>query len=291
MRIFDIVILDDNIDIMTNSIVEQPAIEEMFVLQSEQFKFNFDSDKHEITGPVLIPNKLIYRHDERLGEFYIRWTPQAIRQAYERSNMSHISLEHDGEALESVKLMRTWLTEDDEMWCKYKILDDELWETLKSKPHGFSIEANVGLELIQQSKQTKIINTDNMDINEVKALVAEMVQSAVENINKVSEIAPKEVEQESAEPQEEETAPEEVAEDTPDEEKESLKAENEELKIKVADLEAKIAELEKALEEATKEPEVETPEETEEPEVETVKPVYQTAQQSDLYKRINLFKH
>ena len=52
------------------SVVENPAIEEEFVaLSAQQVSFAIQNEeKRIIIGPVLIPNKPIYRRDEKTGE-------------------------------------------------------------------------------------------------------------------------------------------------------------------------------------------------------------------------------
>ena len=53
------------------SIVESPAIEEDFIaLKSKEFKFKqIDKKKKILMGPLLVPNKPIYRKDENGKEY------------------------------------------------------------------------------------------------------------------------------------------------------------------------------------------------------------------------------
>ena len=71
-------ILDEEQDnfIEAISVVEFPAIEEDFVaLKSQEYKFaEQDTDKKILIGPVLIPNKPIYRKNGE-EEYYIFFSP------------------------------------------------------------------------------------------------------------------------------------------------------------------------------------------------------------------------
>ena len=55
------------------SIVSSPAIESDFIkLKSQEIKFaKIDDEKRILMGPALIPNKPIYRKDEKKNTMYI----------------------------------------------------------------------------------------------------------------------------------------------------------------------------------------------------------------------------
>lgn len=63
------------------SIVDFPAVEEDFIKLSKQgeVKFSVNEEKREITGPVIITDKLVYRNDER-GEYYIKFGADVIKK-------------------------------------------------------------------------------------------------------------------------------------------------------------------------------------------------------------------
>jgi hypothetical protein len=78
--VFDIDFTDESI--WNNiSIVDFPAIEEDFIKMSKQaeIKFSINEEKRDIMGPVLIPDKLIYRNDAR-GEYYIKFSAETIKK-------------------------------------------------------------------------------------------------------------------------------------------------------------------------------------------------------------------
>jgi hypothetical protein len=84
MTIYELVI-DETAEVFgidAISIVESPAIESDFVaLKSNKVEFKeVDKEKRILMGAALVPNKPIYRRDER-GEFYVYFTKNTIRQA------------------------------------------------------------------------------------------------------------------------------------------------------------------------------------------------------------------
>lgn len=48
--------------------------------------FKADSEKKILYGPFLIPNKLIYRKDEKNGEYYVRFSGDEIRKIQQKFN-------------------------------------------------------------------------------------------------------------------------------------------------------------------------------------------------------------
>jgi hypothetical protein len=156
-------ILDEDQDnfVEAISVVENPAIEEDFVaLKSQTFKFEKqDEEKKILIGPILIPNKPIYR---RSGdrEYYIYFSRETVRKAsqlYLKQNMQHNStLEHQM-AITGLTLVESWIVEDKEndksnmygmdlplgSWVgAIKVDNDEIWNDYvkTGKVKGFSIE-------------------------------------------------------------------------------------------------------------------------------------------------------
>jgi len=156
-------ILDEDQDnfVEAISVVENPAIEEDFVaLKSQTFKFEKqDEEKKILIGPILIPNKPIYR---RSGdrEYYIYFSRETVRKAsqlYLKQNMQHNStLEHQM-AITGLTLVESWILEDKEndksnmygmdlplgSWVgAIKVDNDEIWNDYvkTGKVKGFSIE-------------------------------------------------------------------------------------------------------------------------------------------------------
>lgn len=156
-------ILDENQDnfVEAISVVEYPAIEEDFVaLKSQSFKFEKqDTDKKILIGPILIPNKPIYRKNGD-QEYYIYFSRETVRKAsqlYLKQGMQqNATLEHEM-SINGLTLVESWLVEDKEndksnmfgmdlplgTWVgSIKVDNDQIWNDYvkTGKVKGFSIE-------------------------------------------------------------------------------------------------------------------------------------------------------
>lgn len=143
------------------SVVEFPAIEEDFVaLKSQEFKFaEQDTDKKILIGPILIPNKPIYRKNGE-EEYYIYFNRETVRRAshlyLKQGNQSNSTLEH-AEKINGLTLVESWIVEDKEndksnaygmdlplgSWVgSVKVDNDEIWNDYvkTGRVKGFSIE-------------------------------------------------------------------------------------------------------------------------------------------------------
>ena len=163
MRIVEL-ILDEEQEtfIEAISVVENPAIEEDFVALKDAKRFEFkslDEEKKILVGPILIPNKPIYRKngDEEYYIYFSRDTVQKASQLYlKQDNHHNATLEHD-EKIEGLYLVESWIVENKEndksnlygmdvplgTWMgAIKVENDKIWnEYVKNgKVKGFSIE-------------------------------------------------------------------------------------------------------------------------------------------------------
>ncbi len=175
------------------SIVEAPAIESNFVaLKSHEVKFaKVDAEKRILMGPILIPDKPIYRKqivDGAMDEFYIYFSKDTVRKASQmflmKGNQGNATIEHEL-AVQGVCMVETWIKEDMEkdksaiygmndpigtwMGC-LKITNDDVWNDAKDgKFKGFSIEGYFA-DKMKMSKQPSLPD-------EVKDLLLEYQKS------------------------------------------------------------------------------------------------------------------
>jgi len=174
------------------SIVEAPAIESNFVaLKSHEVKFaKVDAEKRILMGPILIPDKPIYRKqvvDGELDEFYIYFSKQTVAKASQmylmNSKQSNTTLEH-GMELNGLCLVETWLKEDMEKdksaiygmtdpigtWMgSLKVTNDDVWENYvkTGKVKGFSIEGYFA-DKMKMSKTPSVLDEVRELLNEYK---------------------------------------------------------------------------------------------------------------------------
>lgn len=157
------------------SIVENPAIEIDFIaLNSQEVKLaKVDEEKRILMGPILVPNKKIYRYDEASGEEYnILFSEDTVRKASEmylaKGKQNSATLEHQI-SLNGLSLVESWIVEDEKQdksalynlkvskgtWMgSFKVYNDEVWdEYVKTgKVKGFSIEGLFTDKQISASK-------------------------------------------------------------------------------------------------------------------------------------------
>jgi len=144
--------------------VHDPAMQELFVAMANEITklLLSEDDKMIVTGPALVPDRLIYRVSKTGQEYYIRFseeTIQAIVQRYFTQNRQiHFNLEHNKENDVQGVILESWIVKDPNMdqsvsmgfknlkkgtWMiSVKVEDKQFWnEFIKTGAvRGFSIE-------------------------------------------------------------------------------------------------------------------------------------------------------
>lgn len=163
MKIIELVLDENEQDtgVYAVSVVEDPAIEENFIKLSKQKMelATVDGEKKILMGPALIPNKQIYRQNEKHGEFYIYFSEDTIRLASEmffrNSKQNNATYEHEKE-IDGMTVVESWLIEDPAKdksaiygfdlpkgtWMiSMKVNNSDVWAKVKAgEVKGFSIE-------------------------------------------------------------------------------------------------------------------------------------------------------
>ena len=163
MRIVELIIddKDETSGIDAVSVVSSPAIEENFIALNKhevQLK-QIDEEKRLLMGAALVPNKQIYRVNDKQEEYYIFFSENTVRKASElflkRSNQNNATYEHK-DKLSGMSVVESWIIEDtkQDKSAKYgfdlpvgtwmismKVDNDKVWQDVKDgKVKGFSIE-------------------------------------------------------------------------------------------------------------------------------------------------------
>ncbi len=187
MKIVELVLdLDDEQSgIEAISVVESPAIEENFVAlnKHEILLKEVDSEKRILMGAALVPNKQIYRRNDKTDEeYYIYFSEDTVRKAselfFKKSNHQNATLEHN-ENVEGTTIVESWIVENSKQdksaiygmdmpvgtWMvSMKIDNDEIYKKAKDGDiKGFSIEGyfadkydlNTNLEEIETINKLK----------------------------------------------------------------------------------------------------------------------------------------
>lgn len=149
------------------SLVDCPAIEENWVtLSKEQPELKFDSDRQLLFGPILIPDKPIYRRFPSGKEYYVVFTKEEIEKIARKVMASQKTIDLNYQHVAGSKVQGTvqeiWLSGTPDKSNKHgfkqpegslfvvtHIEDSKFWnEEVKSgNVKGFSIEAFLNLEL------------------------------------------------------------------------------------------------------------------------------------------------
>ena len=180
------------------SIVEAPAIESNFIaLKSHEVKFaQVDAEKRILMGPVLIPDKPIYRKQVMNGEmqeFYVYFSKNTVCRASQmflmKGNQGKATLEHEM-AVQGICMVESWIKEDMEkdksaiygmndpigtwMGC-LKVTNDEIWNDYvkTGRVKGFSIEGYFADKSMPLSK----VETDEEKLAKVIDILTEFQKS------------------------------------------------------------------------------------------------------------------
>lgn len=141
------------------ALVDEPAIEADFMaFAKEHLMFSADEERRIITGPVMIPDKRMYRNWE--GGVMVYFSAETIREAAYRwllENKNHeFNLQHQ-DSIASISVIESWIVEDPEKdksaylgftdipkgtwFISCKIMDESVWQAIKSGEfNGFSVE-------------------------------------------------------------------------------------------------------------------------------------------------------
>ena len=164
--------IDESLDngVFAISLVEDPAIEELFVYMSKEHQMiklaEVDKEKRILMGPVLIPNKEIPRHDDETGEEYsIVFTPAVVERAaqlfMQQQKNNNATIEHTEKSIPDVSVVESWIIADSQKdksnvygmsfpkgtWmAMMKINNEDVWQNYvkAGKVKGFSLEGLFG---------------------------------------------------------------------------------------------------------------------------------------------------
>jgi len=206
MRIVELIIdeKDETSGIDAVSVVESPAIESDFIaLKKHEIELKeVDAEKRILMGAALIPNKQIYRKNDKNEEYYIYFSEETVRKASElffmNSNQNNATLEHK-QKLDGMSVVESWITEgknDKSMnygfnfpkgtWViSMKVNNDEIWNKVKlGEVKGFSIEG-----YFADKYEMSLINEEDLLITEIKNLILNEEKTNLETYNDYPEQA------------------------------------------------------------------------------------------------------
>ena len=163
--LYELLIEDDATDeIFAVSFVESPAIERNFVYMAKEVKFAaIDDEKMLVAGPLLIPEKKIFRIDGEGNPYYVFFSKDTVaklaRKFLRKKYNDEVTAEHDAK-VKGVHLVESWIieqsTKDKSNTFGYTLPagtwfgiydvsgNSDMWEKVKDGTfQGFSVEAYV----------------------------------------------------------------------------------------------------------------------------------------------------
>ena len=209
---------DETTGVFAVSLVDEPAIEVDWIKLrkdiEELFSFSANKDKQMLFGPLLIPNKMIYRRDNNGNEYNIYFdeeTIQTIADKYNENKLNDVfNFQHSDQKVEAV-LLQNWITGEVDKSQEFgfqlpkgswfggiKVKDENFWnEFVKTEVvKGFSVEIMAGTELVEMTTQEVDKNKKvymQIKTNEGVELFidGELVEGAIIYINQdMTEVAP-----------------------------------------------------------------------------------------------------
>ena len=221
MKVYEAIFKEgENEGVYSLSVVENPAMEDMWIALSEHPQkielAAVDEEKRLLLGAALIPNKRIYRNIDG-NEFEMFFTEATIEKLahsfMKNQNNNNSSLEHELK-LEGMSVVEAWTVQDPltdksasygknypkGTWVTMmKVDNDEMWNKAKNgEIKGFSIDALLGLQEIQLNTNIKTESMTKQDfLDAFKAIFS--VEEKVEEVEKI-EVVAQEVAEEVAEP-------------------------------------------------------------------------------------------
>lgn len=159
LPIYDITISDLTDGIQCVSIVEYPAMEtDLLYFEKQDKKLNFSiQSEHCIMGVLIKADTPIYRYDNVMGEYYVNFTKEVIKELAEKyvsdNLLNAVSLHHNGKLINGIQLRELFIKDSNKginpsnfedvpegsLFAVFHITDTELWETV-NRLGGFSIE-------------------------------------------------------------------------------------------------------------------------------------------------------
>lgn len=172
-------VLGEGCGMIRISLVDEPAVMKDFVAMKDHrtgmlFAIE-DEDKRLVRGVIMRADFPIYRRSEELGEYYIIYRADTIREmaqkylAEDRANL--VDLMHDGKDVEGVEMVQFFLKDsaagiapegfddvaDGSLFAEFHVTDDDVWASVKDGSYrGFSLEGLFGLTPVPDAEESDI---------------------------------------------------------------------------------------------------------------------------------------
>lgn len=152
----------DDAEVSFIAFVDKPAIKRDFLAFKEAVKFEVISEQqHIVTGPLMIPDQLIYRNSEKFGEHYVKFSADTIQQILikfaKKGFQKNVNIMHEeGLQVDGVTMFESFISNsargikpiaafadlpDGSWFGSFYVENPQVWELVRSqKVKGFSVE-------------------------------------------------------------------------------------------------------------------------------------------------------
>ena len=184
--VYDALILDDESGMLKISLVDDPAVMSNFQAFDNTKKMVMysitDEEKRLVRGVVMRADFPIYRRDSQMGEYYIIYKADTIRQMAEKylveNRQNNINLMHEDDSdVDGVQMVQFFIKDsaagvspanfdeiaDGSLFGEFHIVNDEVWDAIKAGTYkGFSLEGIFDLTPEQNVDEVQDI-VDSLD--------------------------------------------------------------------------------------------------------------------------------
>ena len=194
--VYDAIISDEETGMFKISLVDDPAVMSNFqafdAIREMQLYAIQDEEKRLVRGCIMRADFPIYRRDSRMGEYYVIYKADTIREMAEKylaeSRQNDVNAMHQGEDLPDIYMVQYFIKGDgirvdgfDEcadgsLFGEFHVTNDEVWEEIKAGTYkGFSLEGVFDL-------------VPEMDKDQIQQIV-DILDGAFENIHKTNDMS------------------------------------------------------------------------------------------------------
>ena len=162
--VYDAMILDDESGMLKISLVDDPAVMSNFQAFDSHKKMLMyevaDEEKRLVRGVVMRADFPIFRRDKEMGEYYIIYKADTIRQMAEKylveNRQNNVNLMHAADSdVDGVQMVQFFIKDtsagvapanfeeiaDGSLFGEFHVTNDEVWEQIKGGTYkGFSLE-------------------------------------------------------------------------------------------------------------------------------------------------------
>lgn len=184
--VYDAQILDEDSGMIKISLVDDPAVMSNFQAFDAQKKLLMyevaDEEKRLVRGVVMRADFPIFRRDKEMGEYYIIYKADTIRQMAEKylveNRQNNINLMHEADSdVDGVKMVQFFIKDsaagvspanfdeiaDGSLFGEFHVTNDEVWDQIKNGTYkGFSLEGVFDLMPEQDKDEVQEI-VDSLD--------------------------------------------------------------------------------------------------------------------------------